>query len=92
MDIVNLAIIALSLINTSPSTPKDVKKVFLVPTPRVAIGMKKADVIRALGEPYSSSYNMYAGDCMSYRGDMCLEGSCQVWLNNGRVEDVRGLK
>lgn len=61
--------------------------------PMVRVGMAKADVLRAIGEPYSSSYSMYAGDCLSYRGSMCADGTCQVWMKNGnKVTDLRGFK
>lgn len=60
---------------------------------RVAVGMAKADVIRAIGEPYNEGYSMYAGDYLSYRGNMCAEGTCQVWLKDGvHVSSTKGMK
>lgn len=90
MDLINASILVLSLLTASPSKMAQERSVH--PTLGIAPGMTKTDAIKALGEPYSSGYRMYAGDYMSYRGDMCTEGSCQLWFKNGRVDDIRGFK
>jgi hypothetical protein len=81
---------AINMANKAPSRPQAAPT---AQTQGVSLGMAKADVIRAIGEPYTSGYSMYSGDYMSYRGSMCKEGTCQVWLRHGsHVTSLNGVK